>query len=149
MTLPRRKGKAFALDEQLKKALNIQPQEVYKSRDIMLVYKDQQSVENIEIDRAFFDQIDLGTGGIIITAPGLEVDFVSRFFTPQASILEDPVTGSAHCTLVPYWSERLNRKRLLAKQLSERGGELTCEDHDQNVIISGRAATYSKGVLTF
>jgi predicted PhzF superfamily epimerase YddE/YHI9 len=149
MTLPRRKGKAFALGEQLKKALNIQPQEVYKSRDIMLVYKDQQSVENIEIDRAFFDQIDLGTGGIIITAPGLEVDFVSRFFTPQASILEDPVTGSAHCTLVPYWSERLNRKRLLAKQLSERGGELTCEDHNQNVIISGRAATYSKGVLTF
>jgi predicted PhzF superfamily epimerase YddE/YHI9 len=114
----------------------------------MLVFKDQHSVENIQIDRAIFNEMDLGTGGLIITAPGLEVDFVSRFFTPQASILEDPVTGSAHCTLTPYWSERLQKKKLLAKQLSERGGELACEDTDQNVIISGRAATYSEGILT-
>ncbi len=149
MTLPRRKGKICDLSEHLKNALNIQPQEVYKSRDFMLVFKDQRSVENIEIDRDIFNKMDLGTGGVIITAPGVEVDFVSRFFTPKASILEDPVTGSAHCTLVPYWSERLDKKKLLAKQLSNRGGELTCEDKDQQVIVSGRATTYSKGVLTF
>ncbi len=148
MTLPRRKGKACNLGEQLKNALNIQPDEVYKSRDFMLVFKDQHSVENIQIDRVIFNEMDFGTGGLIITAPGLEVDFVSRFFTPQASILEDPVTGSAHCTLTPYWSERLQKKKLLAKQLSERGGELACEDTDQNVIVSGRAATYSEGILT-
>ncbi len=149
MTLPRRKGKRCDLSEQIKNALSIHPQEVYKSRDFLLVYKDQRDIENIEIDRTIFDLIDLGTGGLIITAPGLDVDFVSRFFTPQASILEDPVTGSAHCTLTPYWSERLQKKKLIAKQLSERGGELICEETGHKVIVSGRAATYSEGKLTF
>ena len=78
---------------------------------------------------------------MIVTAPGDEVDFVSRFFTPQASILEDPVTGSAHCTLIPYWSKKLQKKELTAKQLSKRGGEIGCVNNGKRVIVSGHAVT--------
>ncbi len=76
----------------------------------MLVYDTEEEIKNIEINRTFFDQINLNTGGVIVTAKGEECDFVSRFFTPQASILEDMVTGSAHCSLIPYWSKRLKKK---------------------------------------
>jgi predicted PhzF superfamily epimerase YddE/YHI9 len=80
-----------------------------------------------------------------MTAKGDDCDFVSRFFTPQASIFEDPVTGSAHCSLIPFWSRRLNKKVLHAFQISERMGELFCEDKGDRVIISGEAKTYSIG----
>ena len=76
-----------------------------------------------------------------------EVDFVSRFFTPQSTILEDPVTGSAHCTLIPYWSERLGKRVMTAKQISPRGGTLYCEDCGDRVLISGTARLYSKGMI--
>ena len=113
----------------------------------MLVFKDQHSVENIQIDRAIFNEMDLGTGGLIITAPGLEVDFVSRFFTPQASILEDPVTGSAHCSLVPFWAERLQKNELDAEQRSQRGGLLKCSLVGDKVVLVGKARTYAVGTL--
>ena len=88
-------------------------------------------------------------GGVIITAPASEpeVDFVSRFFTPQSTILEDPVTGSAHCTLIPYWSARLGKRVMTAKQISPRGGTLFCEDCGDRVLISGTACLYSKGMI--
>ncbi len=85
--------------------------------------------------------------GIIATAPGTTCDFVSRFFAPQAGIPEDPVTGSAHSTLIPYWSERLKQKKLHARQISARGGELFCEDRGDRVGIGGRAVTYSTGFI--
>ena len=86
--------------------------------------------------------------GVIITAPGAgEVDFVSRFFAPGDGIPEDPVTGSAHCTLIPYWSKRLGRTRLAARQISARGGELSCELAGDRVRIGGRAVTYLQGEL--
>ncbi|HOG20184.1 MAG TPA: PhzF family phenazine biosynthesis protein [Salinivirgaceae bacterium] len=131
----------------IKQSLNIQPEEVLKSRDYLLVYKSESDVKNIKIDRQFFDQINLDPGGVIVTAKGDNCDFVSRFFTPQASILEDPVTGSAHCSLIPFWAKRLNKNILSATQISERKGELFCENRGERVIIGGRAKTYLKGTI--
>ena len=85
--------------------------------------------------------------GIIITAPGENVDFVSRFFAPKFGIPEDPVTGGAHCELIPYWSKRLNKKNMIAKQLSKRGGVIYCSYLGDRVIIGGKAITYMQGEL--
>ena len=90
------------LPEIIRKSLNIQPKEVLKSRDYILVYDKEQEIENIKIDRQVFDQISLDPGGVIVKAKGENCDFVSRYFTPQASILGDPVTGFAHCSLIPF-----------------------------------------------
>ena len=147
LNFPSRKPKPSELPEEITKALNIQPQKVYKDRDFMLVYKNEEEIKNLKIDRTYFDKINLGTGGVIVTAKGSESDFVSRFFTPQASILEDPVTGSAHCTLIPYWSEQLQKTKLSAIQLSERKGILNCEDLGDRVLISGNARTYLIGEI--
>jgi predicted PhzF superfamily epimerase YddE/YHI9 len=84
---------------------------------------------------------------VIVTAPGDSVDFVSRFFAPAQGIPEDPVTGSAHCTLTPYWAERLQKKSLSARQISRRGGELTCEDRGDRVKISVQAVLYLAGMV--
>tara|TARA_B100000767_G_scaffold10061_1_gene9807 strand:+ start:37 stop:822 length:786 start_codon:yes stop_codon:yes gene_type:complete len=145
LDFPSRKPKSSLLPKDIKLSLNIQPQEVYKSRDFLLVYNNQQEINDIEINKFFFDKINLGCGGVIVTARGDTVDFVSRFFTPQATILEDPVTGSAHCSLIPYWSERLSKLELKAIQLSKRGGNLICEDKVDRVIIGGQAKIYFKG----
>ena len=136
-----------ALPELIEKSLNIPPKEVYKSRDYVLVYDAEQDIKNIKINRQIFDQINLGTGGVIVTSKGTSCDFVSRFFTPQASILEDPVTGSAHCSLIPFWAKKLDKKELSAMQLSKRKGILNCTDKNDRVIISGQAKTYSIGKL--
>jgi len=128
-------------------SLHIQPKEIFKSRDYMLVYENETEIRHININQSRFDQINLGAGGLIVTAPGDTCDFVSRFFTPQASILEDPVTGSAHCSLIPFWANRLNKKELEAHQVSERMGKLYCEYRGDRVIISGKAKTYSIGCL--
>jgi predicted PhzF superfamily epimerase YddE/YHI9 len=85
--------------------------------------------------------------GVIATAPGNECDFVSRFFAPAVGIPEDPVTGSAHCTLVPYWARRLGKTTLRARQISPRGGELFCELRGDRVEISGRAVKYLEGTI--
>ncbi|HEV8285501.1 MAG TPA: PhzF family phenazine biosynthesis protein [Chitinophagaceae bacterium] len=128
-------------------SLNIQPKEVFKSRDYVLVYDTEKEIKNIKINRQVFDQINLDPGGVIVTAKGDNCDFVSRFFTPQASILEDPVTGSAHCSLIPFWAARLGKKKLSAMQVSDRVGKLQCQDKGDRVIISGQAKTYSIGNL--
>jgi PhzF family phenazine biosynthesis protein len=145
LDFPSRKPIAATLPNILKNSLSIQPKEVLLSRDFVLVYESEQDIRNIKIDRQIFDQLHLKTGGVIITAKGENCDFVSRFFTPQASILEDPVTGSAHCSLIPYWSEKLNKQELYAQQLSDRLGELFCINNNDRVLISGKAKTYSVG----
>jgi PhzF family phenazine biosynthesis protein len=147
LDFPSRMPVASELPEIIKKSLNTQPKEVYKSRDYLLVYETEEEVKNIKIDRQLFDQIHLGTGGVIITAKGENCDFVSRFFTPQASILEDPVTGSAHCSLIPFWSLKLGKKELKAHQISDRIGKLQCQNNKDRVLISGTAKTYSIGNL--
>ena len=86
-------------------------------------------------------------GRIIPTARGRDCDFVSRFFAPDAGVLEDPVTGSAHCTLVPYWAARLGKNTLHARQVSRRGGELWCELHGDRVRMAGHGASYLKGTI--
>ena len=145
MDLPSRMPVVSELPEIIQKSLNIEPKEVLKSRDYVLVYDSEEQIKNVKVDRQIFDQINLDPGGVVITAMGDESDFVSRYFTPQSSILEDPVTGSSHCSLVPFWSSRLNKENLNAIQVSERVGVLKCQNKKDRVIISGKAKTYSEG----
>lgn len=145
MDFPSRMPEPTALPDIIERSLNIKPKEVFKSRDYVLLYESEQDIKNIRIDRSIFDLINLDPGGVVVTAAGTESDFVSRFFTPQSSILEDPVTGSAHCSLIPFWAKRLTKDNLLALQLSERGGKLYCENKPDRVIIAGKARTYSIG----
>lgn len=148
LDFPSRMPEKAQLPEHIKKALNIQPSEVYLSRDYVLLYDSEEDIRNIQIDRTYFDLENMDPGGVVVTAKGQESDFVSRFFTPQAGILEDPVTGSAHCSLIPFWSSRLNMKKMTALQLSERQGQLFCEYREDRVKISGYAQSYSVGVIT-
>lgn len=129
----------------LAEAIGVTPAEVWSSRDLMAVLESEQAVRAVTPS---FDRIRaLDVCGLIVTAPGREVDFVSRFFAPSQGIPEDPVTGSAHCTLVPYWAKRLGKKQLHARQISARGGELHCEDRGERVSIAGRAVRYLQGVI--
>ncbi|MCO5933937.1 PhzF family phenazine biosynthesis protein [Mucilaginibacter sp. RB4R14] len=147
LDFPSRKPVLSELPEIIKKALNIQPAIVLKSRDYVLIYNSEKEVRDIQIDRRLFDQINLDPGGVVVTAKGDVYDFVSRYFTSQSSILEDPVTGSSHCSLIPYWAERLQKNEMKAIQLSDRTGELYCVDKGDRVLISGYAKTYAIGVL--
>lgn len=124
------------------------PLEVLKARDYVLVYEDEETIRRIRPNVGVLNQINIDPGGIIVTAPGKDVDFVSRFFTPQASIFEDPVTGSAHCSLIPFWAERLGKNELTALQVSPRIGKLFCKNAGQRVLISGNAVTYLEGLIT-
>ncbi len=147
LDFPSRKPTPTELPDLIKNALNIQPTEVLKARDYVLIYDTEREIKEIVINRQMFDQINLDPGGVIVTAQGTTCDFVSRYFTPQCSILEDPVTGSAHCSLIPFWSERLHKTEMMATQLSARQGKLFCIDKGDRVLISGRAKTYSIGSL--
>lgn len=147
LDFPSRKPVPAALPEAITRALSIKPELVLKARDYLLVYKEEDDVRNIRIDRNIFDTINLDPGGVIVTSEGKNCDFVSRYFTPQASILEDPVTGSAHCSLIPYWSERLGKKEMQAIQLSERSGNLQCKDNGDRVLIGGKCRTYLRGII--
>ena len=147
LDFPSRMPVESSLPVEISKALNIQPKEILKSRDYVLVYETEDDIKNIQINRQFFDQINLNPGGVIVTAKGKNCDFVSRYFTPQSTILEDPVTGSAHCSLIPFWANRLGKNTLSAMQISERMGELNCINKEDRVIISGQARTYSIGNL--
>ncbi len=131
----------------LAEAMGVPPLEVYRGKDDFLaIYTDQTVVENLRPDYARVEKIPCR--GIIVTAPGNNVDFVSRFFGPQSGIAEDPVTGSAHTTLVPYWSKRLGKTTLLATQVSKRRGDLRCVLKANRVEIGGRACTYMVGEIT-
>jgi PhzF family phenazine biosynthesis protein len=127
-------------------ALGRVPRESWaSSRDYMAVFDSEEEVRGLRPDMARTAALD--GHAVIATAPGREVDFVSRFFAPAFGIAEDPVTGSAHCTLVPYWAKRLGKSRLSAWQVSARGGELVCEDHGTRVSIGGRVAPYLEGAI--
>lgn len=127
-------------------ALGDRPREVLVARDLLAVFETEDEVVSLQPD---FDGIEaLDAMAVIATAPGREVDFVSRFFAPGVGVPEDPVTGSAHCTLVPYWSERLGKRNLHARQVSKRGGELLCEDRGDRVAIGGRAVMYLRGAIS-
>jgi predicted PhzF superfamily epimerase YddE/YHI9 len=129
--------------EPLLRGLGKAPSETRKARDYLAVFASAAEVLALRPD--FTALATLDCLGIIATAPGEDCDFVSRFFAPGAGIPEDPVTGSAHCTLIPYWSQRLGRERLFARQVSSRGGELFCRQAGERVFIGGKAVLYSKG----
>lgn len=124
---------------------------VYKAADFLVVFDNESQIRNIKPDFSILKkikeeaQLEDDRFGIIITAKGDDCDFVSRFFAPNAGIDEDPVTGRAHCTLIPYWAEKLGKTKMKALQLSKRTGEIYCEYLDERVLIGAKAVLYSKG----
>ena len=145
MNFPSRKANPCPIPEQLIQGLGEQPEEVLLARDYLVVYDSEDKVRSLKPNINLLLQNEaLGT---IVTATGENSDFVSRFFAPKVGIPEDPVTGSAHSTLIPYWSDKLGRKKLYARQISSRSGELFCEDLGDRVKIAGKAVRYSEGFL--
>jgi PhzF family phenazine biosynthesis protein len=124
---------------------NKMPSHILRSRDYFWVYENEQDILDMQPNHFALSKID--AIGIIVTAPGKDVDFVSRFFAPACGVPEDPVTGSAHCNLIPYWAEKLGKTQLHAYQLSARKGELWCELKGDRVLMSGQAVTYLKGEI--
>ncbi len=145
LDFPTRKPAVCAAPEGLDTMLGASPLDVLVSRDLLVVFDDEDAVRNLDPDLDAIAKLD--GFAVIVTAPGKNSDFVSRFFAPGAGIPEDSVTGSAHCTLVPYWAERLGKKNFHAFQLSKRGGELFCTDNGERVLIGGRAVTYLSGTI--
>jgi PhzF family phenazine biosynthesis protein len=145
MDFPARPPSACTPPEALLKALGQSPVAILASRDYFVVYESEEQVRSLQPDMELLRSLD--RQGVIVTAAGNDVDFVSRYFAPVAGIPEDPVTGSAHCTLTPYWSERLGKTRLRALQVSARGGELWCEHRGDRVLIAGRAVKYLHGTI--
>ena len=143
MDFPSRPPEPSDRDKSIIGGLGVEPASVFESRDYMAVYDSEEQIKAIDPDMNLLKRGDWT--GIIVTAEGKEVDFVSRFFAPGEGIPEDPVTGSAHCTLVPYWSERLGKKNLKARQVSSRGGQLVCQDLGDRVKIKGSAVLFMKG----
>lgn len=136
----------FPLPAGIVKALKTKPVECYKGKtDYLLVYNTQKEIEKLNPDFSMLSKVN--ARGIICTAKGNAIDFVSRFFAPRVGINEDPVTGSAHTLLIPYWSKRLKKDELKAQQLSKRGGELYCRSEGGRVHISGYAVTYLIGEI--
>lgn len=130
--------------EGLEEALGAKPVQLFKGKtDYMAIFDSEEEVASLNVNFLLLNQID--TRGIITTAPGHKHDFISRFFCPNCGVPEDPVTGSAHTTLIPYWTKRLDKTKLFAKQISSRGGELACEYLGDRVVISGSAVTYLQG----
>jgi PhzF family phenazine biosynthesis protein len=124
-------------------AIGATPVEVSKSRDYMLVYDSEDAIKAIQPDFSALAKLD--AHAVIVTAKGDSADFVSRFFAPAVGVPEDPATGSAHCTLIPYWAEKLGKNELFARQVSQRGGELFCELAGVRVKIGGEAVLYLEG----
>ena len=124
--------------------IGVKPTEAFKGRDdVLAILESEDVIKNLNVDFESLNKLD--ARGLIVSSEGTNHDFVSRFFAPATGVDEDPVTGSAHTTLIPYWSQNLNNKNLTAAQLSKRGGVLYCEDKGDRVIIGGKATQYLKG----
>jgi PhzF family phenazine biosynthesis protein len=130
----------------LAQALGIEPLAVFAADDWLVLIDSETTLQALQPDMSLLKKLD--RRGMIVTAKGNGCDFVSRFFAPKYGIDEDPVTGSAHTILAPFWAERLGRQKLHARQLSARGGELHCEVVGDRVLISGQAVPYLKGTIT-
>jgi len=132
--------------EPLISGLGVMPAELYRGRDDFLaIFENETMVATLDPDMALIAR--LPARGVIVSSRGDDVDFVSRFFGPQSGVPEDPVTGSAHTSLIPYWSKKLAKTHLRARQISRRGGELACRDLGQRVEIGGQAVTYLAGEI--
>lgn len=146
LDFPSRKPVPCACPAGLEEALGIPALHTFLSRDLVALLKSEAAVRAVRPDYRKLAQIK-GPLGFIVTAKGDAFDFVSRFFAPNTGIDEDPVTGSAHSTLIPFWSERLGKTKMTAAQLSERGGVLRCEDRGGRVLIGGTAVCYLRGEI--
>jgi PhzF family phenazine biosynthesis protein len=146
MDFPSRKPALTATPALLEQALGCRVLETHLSRDLLALVESEEAVKQLHPDLALLSKLDQAFA-VIVTAPGRTCDFVSRFFAPNAGIPEDPVTGSAHSTLIPFWSERLSKTTMTARQLSPRGGVLYCQDAGDRVKISGKAVCYLMGNL--
>jgi len=146
MDFPARKPVKTGIDPIVQEAMNVEIREAYKSRDLLLLIDTEEQVKNLDINFELLKTCK-DCFAFIVTAPSSnkDYDFVSRFFAPNAGIIEDPVTGSSHSTLIPFWAERLHKNKLVAKQLSKRGGTLYCENNGSRVKIAGKAKLYLEG----
>lgn len=145
MDFPARTPQAIAAPEGLAAALGATPREVLLGGDLLAVFDDEAAVRALAPDMAAL--LALPGRGLVATAPGQRHDFVSRFFVPRVGVPEDPVTGSAHCLLAPYWAARLGRNELRAYQCSRRGGEVACTVAGDRVLLSGQARTFMTATL--
>jgi PhzF family phenazine biosynthesis protein len=146
MDFPIREVVEVEHDEAIDQALGVSALEVYRSKpNLLVILGSEDEVRQLQPDLSSVERLDCN--GVIVSAAGRDVDFVSRYFGPRVGLPEDPVTGSAHCTLVPYWGRRLRKSTLHAHQLSARGGELFCEMLGERVKIAGEAVTYAEGVI--
>ena len=148
MDFPARKPGKTEINPIVQKAVNAPIREAYIARDMLLIIDSEEQLKNLEVDFELIKTVN-DCFGFIFTAPasGKGYDFVSRFFAPNAGIPEDPVTGSSHTTLIPYWAEKLNKNTLIAKQISKRGGTLYCVNNGNRVKIAGKAKLYFEGEI--
>ena len=133
------------IPENIVKGLGRRPAECLRNEDFVVVFENEEEVASIVPDHNYLKQVELR--GVIVTAPSQEYDFIARFFAPKYGVPEDPVTGSAYTQLVPYWSNKLGKYKLNAKQISSRGGKLFCELDGDRVLISGKAIKYLEGEI--
>ena len=145
LDFPSRPPQPCVVHPGLAEALGAAPKKVLAARDYLCVFESEEQVVALVPHMAKLAEVD--RFAVIATAPGRDCDFVSRFFAPSQGVPEDPVTGSAHCTLIPYWAEQLGKTKLFARQRSRRGGELWCELRGGRVRIAGRAALYMQGII--
>jgi PhzF family phenazine biosynthesis protein len=144
MDLPRDLPREVKDKSLIQSAIHTNIKEAYKGiDDYMVIVESEEDVLNLDLNFEIIKTLD--SRGLIVSSSGKDVDFVSRWFGPQTGVDEDPVTGSAHTLLTPFWAERLNKTKLKAKQLSRRGGELFCELKENSVLISGNASLYLRG----
>jgi PhzF family phenazine biosynthesis protein len=151
MDLPARPARPVETPTALAKALGAQPVSTLRARDLVAVFARAEEVRGLAPDMAGIEALE-GVFAVCVTAPGTgadaDVDFVSRFFAPAKGVAEDPVTGSSHATLVPYWAERLGKKALRARQVSARVGELSCALEGERVVLTGRAVVVVRGTMS-
>jgi PhzF family phenazine biosynthesis protein len=146
LDFPANKPQRASLPDAFVQAMNITPIQCYRGKDdYLLLYKNQREIEELIPDFRKLEKVD--ARAVIVTSAGEKADFVSRFFAPRVGVDEDPVTGSAHTVLIPFWAEKLGKTEMNALQLSRRGGRLFCRLRDDRVDIGGKAVTYLEGRL--
>ena len=146
LDFPSRKPQKIQVTAEMEQALGVSVLEAHKARDTLLLLENEEQVKNLQPDLNLILSLP-DCFAVIVTAKGESADFVSRFFGPGGGVPEDPVTGSAHSTLIPFWAQRLNKDEMTAKQLSKRGGTLYCKNQGDRVKISGRAVLYLQGEI--
>lgn len=145
LDFPAQMGEQCDVPDNLTRALGSRPHECFRAMDYLAVFDTEADIAGMMPDFHMLKTLDLR--GVIVTAPGQNSDFVSRFFAPNYGIDEDPVTGSAHCILAPYWAQRIGKSNLSARQLSKRTGTLQCRVSGDRVFISGRTVPYMEGII--